>query len=265
MMLSSIRAVYRKNKKSFMYYHPLLLIFNRILSNILLILGVYFINLMFVEVGYYSMNVAMSIHEYLDFAFIGIVFYGYTISIILNVSRYLITELYQGTITSLFISPYNLLGVFLGSYFEQFIRSTIEFTVLLVFIYLLSPTIQSFGLKYLFIGMILINIASLVIGFLLSGIMLILRETFVLQNTLIMILGILSGVVFPVQSFPAKLQLITEMLPITIALNIVRNGKVDGLEFQQIGIFLLSICLIAGVGYIIFKFVESKYIELLVE
>ena len=70
--------------------------------------------------------------DYLSYAILGGAFYAFAVSTLMNVSRSLITELREGTLEALLLTPSPRRGYFLGNVCQQIMRTVFEFSVILV-------------------------------------------------------------------------------------------------------------------------------------
>ncbi|MGZ7236487.1 ABC transporter permease, partial [Streptococcus pyogenes] len=80
---------------------------------------------------------------------------------------------------------------------------------------LLGADILSISPIIWILGIIYVSLISFCMGVLLSNIMLWLRDTFLSQNTLFVVIFLLSGVTFPRNILPMPLSFIGEFIPLT--------------------------------------------------
>ncbi|MEX0381560.1 ABC transporter permease [Leuconostoc sp. MS02] len=147
----------------------------------------------------------------------------FTISTIMSVSRSLIMEMREGTLHHLLLSPMSRAGYFVGVYLEQLIRSIIELGTVLIFGILFGARIGLTSILPLIIFIILFSFTAFCLAILISNIMLFSRDTFITQNTLLIVLTIFSGAAFPTVFLPSLLRIIANLLPTTQLLNAFRN------------------------------------------
>lgn len=147
----------------------------------------------------------------------------FTISTIMSVSRSLIMEMREGTLHHLLLSPMSRLGYFVGVYLEQLSRSIIEFGTVLFFGVIFGAKIGLSSILPLLLFSILFSFTAFCMAILVSNIMLFSRDTFITQNTLLIVLTILTGAAFPTNLLPRPLQLLASSLPTTQLLNSFRD------------------------------------------
>ena len=167
--------------------------------------------------------------NYLGFLAIGLATYMNMTGVLLAVGRSLITEQREGTLDALFLTPVSRIGYTLGYTFYQLLLQVPPTIALFVIAWLSGAQIQ-----VLAPGAVLVNLVMAVIGFygmslVLASVMLAIRETFITQNTLTTALYVFSGILFPVGYLPKPLRFLSEGLPSTRILHLLRNAWLYGL------------------------------------
>lgn len=178
--------------------------------------------------------------DYMSYAILGSFMYLFVVRTFLNVSRSFITEMREGTLDSLLISPVSYMGYLSGNMLEQTLVTTGE---LLAAIIITSP----FGLKMpdinaaaalLCIGITLVSLFGMAI--ILCGIMIYLKDTYLSQNTVFSVMYLICGITFPVQYLPNWVQNISNLIPVTYSLRIFRSSVLAGSSIaSQAGDFLM--------------------------
>mgnify|MGYP001772859621 CR=1 FL=1 len=189
--------------------------------------------------------------EYFQFLFYGLVFSKIFANVFTTPIEVVKNEKYWGTIENLFMLPYSEAAVFINICIIKYIFLLGE--LLLIFLFG-----QIYGIKFTFITLIyfLIYLVFLIIIYL--GVILInfafslLFKKFEVSSWLVVTLvDLFSGVYFPVETFPYKLQLISKFLPTTYLLKFLRefvienNFKFDLLIYPIIfGLMLIPISIL---------------------
>lgn len=100
-----------------------------------------------------------------------------------------------------------------------------------------------------------------------ANIMLWLRDTFISQNTLFILIFLVSGVTFPRIVLLDFLKCVGDLLPITYGLEIVRLISSGDLESLQLCLLIFKVLLLSLVfiviGLLSYKKMEKKVIEYL--
>lgn len=202
-------------------------------------------------------------NDYLTYVIIGGLLNMFSISMMMNISRALITEWREGTLEALLLSPSNRNGYFLGNAVQQLYRSGLELLVVLSFGILAGLRLPFPHLWSIFIGGLAYLLACYAMALVLGSIMLFTRDTYIVQNTLFAVTALLCGFQFPRQYLPEVLQQAGEIFPLTHSLQLLRGALLTGetIGLQDIlPIVLLSTVYIA-VGLWSNRLVERKLFE----
>jgi len=214
----------KRNFKMYIKYFPLLHFFSRLANQVSVIVSLFLIY--FVMFGG---NVATETSSYINdidyftYAIVGVIAETTAISVIMSVSRSLITELREGTIQSLVISPYNFFSYHVGILLEQMWRLIIEIVIAVIVGQIFGADLVAIPLLTWVVGLGLVTLSSFAIGLLLSNVMLFFRDTFIVQNTVFSIILLFCGITFPIEYFPEFLQNVSYWIPITGSLHIFRD------------------------------------------
>lgn len=258
-----IKALITRNFQMYTRFFPITLFLNRILDTTVQLLGYWLI-------GHYLFNnqlVDNQITDYFTFAAVGMIYFNVSVAILMNVGRSLMVEVREGTLESLLITPYSIFKYYIGVFVEQLGRTFLEFVVIFYVSILFGANLMNTPMSYwfgLYIGIVFISFAMSIF---LSNIMLWLRDTYISQNTLFILIFLVSGVTFPRNILPYFLRIIGEFFPITYGLEAVRMISSGNLEVNQliaiaIKAFGLSVIYIV-IGLLWYKKVERKVIEYL--
>ncbi|WDV44743.1 ABC transporter permease [Clostridiaceae bacterium M8S5] len=160
--------------------------------------------------------------DYITFIVLGIAINILGIATLMNIGRALITELREGTIGALLISPASRAGYFIGCQIEQISYTIMQFGIVVVLGSFFGAKVSRILTFESIIIILIILFSFFALGVLLSSIMLKTRDTYITQNTLFMILYIISGVAFPIEYLPKSIQFISEIIPMTASLKLYR-------------------------------------------
>jgi len=198
--------------------------------------------------------------DYISYVIIGSAVYALSVRTCLNVSRSLITELREGTLESLMLTPFSRYGYFAGNMLQQTVTSLAE--VCLAFLICIPFGFQAGAFS---LGGFLIALGASLYAFfgmsmVLGAVMLYTRDTYISQNTLFVFMYLVSGVLFPSGYLPNALATVTRLIPLGPALDVVR-ASVFGIESQSSFISTITFLLVIGTLYTGVGFISMKHIE----
>lgn len=235
-MLLTAKATFIRNTISLFRAYPWTFFIGHIFSGVYAVLFGYF--------AYYyifqgSLDSRFAVYagsaDYLSYVILGGAIYAFAVSTLMNVSRALITELREGTLEALLLTPSSRKGYFLGNVTQQTMRTLFEFVIILSFGWL-------FGLKLgganfggaVAVWLIMIG-AFFCQALVLGSVMLRFRDTYISQNTLFVVMAFVSGVSFPVEYLPVWLQPLSLIMPLTPALEAFRMCVMEGKSMTELG------------------------------
>ncbi|WP_236674746.1 ABC transporter permease [Enterococcus sp. BWR-S5] len=263
-------AIIRRNWQMYRRYFPFTLFINRILGSAFQLVSVWLIaNFLFnnrvdsLTAGY------MTTAHYFTYAAIGILFYNLGVATLMNVGRALITEVREGTLMSLLITPYKVFQYFSGVFLEQLWRTLLEFAALFGISKLLDADFSTISLGAWTAGIAFTIWVSFGMSIFLANIMLQLRDTYISQNTLFILIYLVSGITFPKEILPKFLQWIGNLLPLTQALEAFRILCFRPEKYNQlaslfiVGLLSSSLYLLAGLYW--YRKTEQKIISYIFE
>lgn len=199
--------------------------------------------------------------DYMSYAILGSFMYLFIKGTFLNVSRSFITEMREGTLDGLLISPVNYMGYLSGNMLEQTLITTGELLIAMV---ITLP----FGLRYTNVNIasallcIAITLVALFgMAIILSGIMIYFKDTYLSQNTVFSAIYMICGIIFPIQYLPNWVQVISNCIPITYSLRILRNSIQSGIDISsQVSDFLI-LTLLSIIYFAVGVFLINKIIK----
>ena len=223
LMLDTVFAVIKKNRKIVKRAYPWSFIWSRV-SGAFFSMAVPFLLYFFVfdkklstEYAEYSRGCT-----YLNYILLGAVLNVLSFSTLMSVGRCLITEQREGTLDNFLLSPASRTGYFIGAYIEQLGRSMLEAVFIIVFGILFGARLKLEYIPSIIVCIIFSSVAFFSVSILVSTIMLYTRDTYLVQNTLFLIMSCICGVEFPIEFFPKIIQYISRIFPLTYTINIIR-------------------------------------------
>ena len=246
-MFAIVKATFIRNTMVMLRAYPWSFVIGHILSGVYTVLFAYF-TYHYVFAGSLDNRFLeyTGSSDYLSYVILGGACYSLAVSTLMNVSRSLITELREGTLDALLLTPSSRKGYFVGNVLQQLMRTIFEFTVILVFGLLFGLTLSHANLWGAVITWLLSTFAFFCQALLLGSLMLRFRDTYITQNTLFVIMAFVSGVTFPQQYLPEWVQPISLIMPLAPATEAFRNSAILGLDLtastpQLIHLAILSV------------------------
>lgn len=171
----------------------------------------------------------------------------------------IVREKETGTMEILLVSPVKPLFIILAKAVPYFVLSFVNLiTILLLSVFVLDvPVVGS--LFWLVIISLLFIFVSLSLGLLISSVTRT-QVAAMLASGLILMMPtmVLSGMIFPVESMPLVLQIISDLIPARWYIQAVRKLMIEGvpimLVYKEIGILLLMAVVLITVSFKKFKY-----------
>lgn len=171
-------------------------------------------------------------------------------------------ERQYGTLPILLASPANRLVTFLGRAFIHVLDGMAAVVLgLAVSIVMFHIDVSHANLALLAICVVAISLSTAGLGLMFGSLSLIMRDVFVIANTVYYLLLVFCGINIAVSSLPVWAQVISFCLPLTRGVQAARE-VVTGANSAQIAGLLageLAVGLIyAGIGYVLFRWLENQ-------
>lgn len=261
-----IFSTYRKNRIGILRAVPWSFMVSRIITGVTQIIFPYFMYHYFIR-G----NLNSEFHEYtngadyMTYIVLGAALNVLAVSTLMNIGRALITELREGTLETLLMTPMSRAAYFAGCLLEQTTRALLEFGVVMA-----VGALAGADLRYLFsvpaITAVLLAVLSFFcMGITLSAVMLHTRDTYLTQNTLFIAMNLVCGIMYPIQYLPTVLQRAAQIFPLTPAVSLFRNVVIEHQSLLGNEGLILQIVLLSGVylmiGTVWYKRMEPKLLE----
>ncbi|SHK29376.1 ABC-2 type transport system permease protein [Hathewaya proteolytica DSM 3090] len=203
--------------------------------------------------------------DYMGYVIWGSLTYIFVVRTCLNVSRSLITELREGTLESLMMTPFKRGEYFIGNMLHQTIATTFEVLISLIIAMPFGLSFKSMNFPAFIFVFFLALYGFFGLSMVLGSVMLYTRDTYISQNTLFVAMFLLCGITFPVEYLPHSLKIIGELIPVTEISNLIRGSAILGKGLsEQIGtivyVFILS-TIYLFIGFLSLKKIEYIALE----
>ena len=170
----------------------------------------------------------------------------------------IVREKETGTMEILLVSPVKPLFVILSKAVPYFVLSFINLvTILLLSVYVLHVPVAG-SLFWLITVSLLFIFVSLALGLLISSVTRT-QVAAMLASGLILMMPtmILSGMIFPIESMPLVLQIISDILPARWYIQAVRKLMIEGVDItlvlKEVGILALMVAVLITISFKKFK------------
>ncbi|WP_248621794.1 ABC transporter permease [Enterococcus cecorum] len=201
--------------------------------------------------------------KFLHYSVLGLIIYNFSLSIIMGVGRSIVNEKRTNTLIQIVVSGEKLYKVLIGVFIANMPIALIETIILSLFALVLNLINISIDNWLIFVFSILLLLLSIFsIGIFFAFILGISSETFIIQNTAIQLLLLISGVTFPTEILPYNLGKILTMFPLRMSITRVR----DILQYGYINNFS-SILTEVGIDFLViftvfklFKILERDFV-----
>ncbi len=172
--------------------------------------------------------------NYFQFVAPGIMAMTVMMSVMTGLPGAISQEKEVGTMDGMMVAPINRLSIILGKTLAQTARGLLQGVIILgLSVWLFRVTIQ--GNILLVFGLLLLGVFSFVgLGIVLTSFAKDQQTATMLMTTLLFPMMFLSGVFFPIQQMPWYMQDISKVLPLTYAVNALRNVMVLGADIPAI-------------------------------
>jgi ABC-2 type transport system permease protein len=266
MELKTLKATFKRNFIIQLRAYPKDFFIGNLLTGVYTILSAYFMyKLLFKGNLEASFSKYSGTSDYMSYVIIGTAMYLFVVRTCLNVSRSLITELREGTLESIMIAPFKRVQYFVGNMLQQTITTSMEIMVTIIIAIPFGINFSKANLPAFILAFIVSMFAYFSLSLVLAVVMLYFRDTYISQNTLFLLLFILSGVTFPIDYLPRPFQYLSKLIPVTDSFQLMRNSLIAGKSIveqihQLIYLVILS-TIYCIVGFTLIKKVEKIALE----
>lgn len=153
-------------------------------------------------------------------------------------------ERWYGTLETIYAAPagfrWIVLGKIIGNSIWGMISIGISFSVVVIFFH--KPIIVK-DVEWILIGIFLMVVSLIAIGFLFAGLFTLSRNARVLMNFMEYPVYILCGILFPLELLPSGFHVLSYLLSPTWAVKVIRYGVYGG-SFQEVAIYLIGLMIL---------------------
>lgn len=198
--------------------------------------------------------------DYMSYVILGSLTYLFVVRTCLNVSRSLITELREGTLESLMITPFKRGEYFIGNMLQQTVATIFEIFISLIIALPFGLNLSNINLpSFLFVS-ILALYGFFGLSMVLASVMLYTRDTYISQNTLFVSMLLLCGITFPTEYLPTFVRDIGKLIPVTEISNLIRGSALLGKGIYEQRNTIIYVFILSTI-YMIIGFLSLKKIE----
>lgn len=199
---------------------------------------------------------ASGVVDYTSFFVIGLAFQGYVSNVIGTISQRIRNEQLYGTMEYYFLSPTGMFGLLVYSILWGFVLNTVSVVATLAVGSGLGVKYTAAGLAGAGIIVALLLVSSFGLAMISAGTVIITKTGDPVSFFFTTFTALIAGAVFPITAFPYFLRLISYAVPLTWALQGLRNALLMGYGVSQlsgvIGILLVFDLITVPLGYAIF-------------
>jgi ABC-2 type transport system permease protein len=193
-----------------------------------------------------SFRIYTGTNNYLAFIVVGVGIMAYANGALLGIGRSLMIERRIGTIDSLLLAPAPLPSYLAGVMLQAALLTTLDFLIILCMSVPFGTDWTNANWLTFAIVVLVGHIGLLGMAVILAAAMLYLRDTYLTQNTVIAVLYLVCGILFPVQYLPDWLQTIARFIPLTATVSLARDSALLGRGLEQqaealVGLLILSL------------------------
>lgn len=194
--------------------------------------------------------------NFLQYSVYGLIIYNFSLSIIMGVGRAIINERRTDTLKAIVISGERLYKILIGVFLANIPIAFVE-TFLLFF--------SSVGLNFIkisvvnwidfLVAMLVFLLTILSMGFVLSLSLGCFSETYIIQNTAIHLLLVISGVTFPLNLFPNIIKKTFLYFPLNTSISRIRILLQTG-ELGEVNSMIIEVFLDLIIIFIVMKLLK---------
>ena len=196
------------------------------------------------------------VKDYTSFFVIGLAFQGYVSNVIGSISQRIRNEQLYGTLEYYFLSPTGVFGLLFYSILWGFVLNTVSVAATLAVGSGLGVHYTSAGIASAAVILVLLLISSFGLAMMSAAAVMVTKTGDPISFFFTTFTALIAGTVFPISVFPYFLRLIAYAVPLTWALQGLRNALLQGYGLGQlsglIGILALFDVITVPLGYVIF-------------
>lgn len=265
-MWQVIFSTYHKNRIVILRAVPWSFMVSRVITGVTQIIFPYFVYRYFMH-GNLNNEFSKYVNgaDYITYIVLGSALNVLAVATLMNIGRALITELREGTLEMLLLSPAPRSEYFFGCLLEQTTRAFLEFGTVLIVGVLFGAKLSYFLSARALITILLAILSFFCMGILLSSVMLYTRDTYLTQNTLFVTMSLVCGITYPIQYLPDWVQNVAQIFPLTPAVTLFRNVVIGHENLISNHLLIVQILVLSGIylvlGMIWYQSMERKLVE----
>jgi ABC-2 type transport system permease protein len=232
-LLQAVKAIIYRNQISDIRAYPWTFTLGHLLNSTYIIL-VSFFSYHYLIKGQLDNNFSnfAGTNDYLTYVIIGGLLSTISVSMMMNISRSLITEWREGTLEVLLLSPASRSSYFIGTAIQQLYRVLIELVPALIIALFLGLKFANPSISVV-LGFLLFMFACFSLALVLGGVMLYTRDTYFVQNNLFTVTGLVCGFLFPIEYLPIPFQWLSMVFPLTDSVFLFRDTILTGVPIWE--------------------------------
>lgn len=200
--------------------------------------------------------------NYLLYVFLGILLVSYTHSLVTTVGRSIINEYREGSLNTLLLSLCSITNLTLSYLLQQIINMVLDVIVFLIFIKLfLSSNINGINCFNLVVAVVMGTLGMYGLTMVIGMLMVIFNDTYLIQNTYILLITLLSGIFYPIEYLPNIIQWISKSLPTYWFIKYLRYSFNLNCLFLKEKIFFFGI----SIGFLLIGILISSKMEKIIK
>lgn len=194
--------------------------------------------------------------NYTSFFVIGLAFQGYVSNVIGTISQRIRNEQLYGTLEYYFLSPTGMFGLLVYSILWGFVLNTVSVVATLAVGSGLGVKYTGSGVEGASIIVVLLLISSFGLAMISAGTVIVTKTGDPVSFFFTTFTALIAGAVFPITVFPYYLRLVADAVPLTWALEGLRDALLLGYGLPQltgiIEILVVFDIITVPLGYVIF-------------
>lgn len=191
--------------------------------------------------------------DYVGYVAVGAIAMAFTMRMLLWTAKALINEERAGTAISVFVSPARRLPYFVGYALFAFTSTLVEVGALCGLAGLLGVEMPPLDPLGAVTALVLFTLAVSGLSLVVNAVMLVAGEAHITQNTCLLLVGLLCGFTFPRSYLPTAAQWLSEIFPLTSAVDILRQVLAGTFTVASSGVQVV-LCLAVSGAYLVAGF-----------
>lgn len=151
-----------------------------------------------------------------------------------------------------------------GNMLQQIVTTSGEIFVMIILSISFGLRFPGFNGAAFIVCFILSLFSFFVVSMPLACIMLYTRDTYISQNTLFALIFLLCGITFPYQYLPDSIQLMSRLIPVTYAAELIRGSTLLGLSLSEQMTSIIQLIILSSVYCFTVFYFASKCLKSLI-